>query len=390
MAELKGFWSYVHKDDKAEGGRIIQLAQDLKEQYEMIACEEIDLFVDREDLRWGQAWREAIDLQLESVAFFIPIITPQFFRSSECRRELSTVASHAESYGVEDLILPIIYLYPQDFNDEDNEDVLVNLIKSLNWEDWTKNRFRNLDDGEYRKDVFRLANFLYEANIKSEQEIIDEIKHPEVIDEDIMESKLRDIEIDRIQDDDTDDALGVLDKLAISEEKLEQLPDILDSMTEDLHDLTNIMQQSTDDVKKSSAGGFGARLLIMKRTAKKLREPVENIWSKSNLYASHIHDVDVGYRILIKNAPMEIEDDPESKPKYCSLFDSIRYMFRESMGMVQSAKDLIEVFSPFEKQSRDMRPIVRRLKDGLTILIESTSVSKDWVDLIDDTGIECS
>ena len=32
MSELEGFWSYVHNDDDAEGGRITQLAHDVSSQ----------------------------------------------------------------------------------------------------------------------------------------------------------------------------------------------------------------------------------------------------------------------------------------------------------------------------------------------------------------------
>jgi len=61
---IKGFWSYVHVDDQAESGRIIQLARDVKEQFEMLAGEEIALFLDKDSLEWGDNWREAIDSNL--------------------------------------------------------------------------------------------------------------------------------------------------------------------------------------------------------------------------------------------------------------------------------------------------------------------------------------
>ena len=380
MVDFKGFWSYVHDDDKAEGDRITRLATDLKAQYEMIACEEIDLFVDRHELRWGQAWEEAINLQLASVAFFIPVITPRFFRSVACRGELTTFANHAEDLGVKDLVLPILYLIPEDFNDDDNEDVLVQLIKSLHYEDWTDLRFRAVDSGEYRSDVYRLAKFLFEANRRSEQEIPDEV--------DLTVGQFRSEDIDD-HGDREDDTLGFLDQMANAEENLINLPITLDSMGQDFNSITEIMKNSTAEVKQSPGAGFSARLVIMKKTAKQMKEPVDNIWSKSNTYASQIHDVDLGYRILIKNAPEAIKNNTESKAQYCSLFKSIRYMSEKTQKMIEGAEGFIDVISTFESQSRDMRPVVRRLREGLTILIESSEVSKDWIDLIDGTGTDC-
>jgi hypothetical protein len=50
---------------------------------------------------------------------------------------------------------------------------------------------------------------------------------------------------------------------------------------------------------------------------------------------------------------------------------------------------MIDAIEPLEKMSRDLRPVLRRLKQGLTILIESTEVISEWLNLIDETGIIC-
>ncbi len=76
MAVAKGFWSYVHADDNAEGGRVTQLAMDLVAQYEMLTGESIELFLDRDDLQWGSDWRASVDGSLSTTAFFIPVLTP--------------------------------------------------------------------------------------------------------------------------------------------------------------------------------------------------------------------------------------------------------------------------------------------------------------------------
>jgi len=54
VVELKGFWSYVHADDDADGGRVSRLAHDVAAQFEMLTGEKIDLFLDRDDIEWGE------------------------------------------------------------------------------------------------------------------------------------------------------------------------------------------------------------------------------------------------------------------------------------------------------------------------------------------------
>lgn len=374
MIVLKGFWSYVHSDDFAEKGRIIQLAKDVKQQYEMGTGDEIELFVDREDIKWGEAWHHAIDSRLTSVAFFIPIITPRFFHSSECRRELQTIAHHALKLGINGLVLPILYVDVDEFKNDETEDELIQLIKSLQWEDWTDLRFREVESEGYRRGVHNMVQFLIETNRRSEQ-----------IDNE------NDEKLTSPAFDDDDDSLGIMEKLARFEEELKQLPNTLQSMTEDLDTITEIMKESTQNTRQSdqAGGGFGARLAILKRTAGKLKEPVENIWTKSNLYASQIHNVDVGYRIIIDRAISEVAENPDSKEQYCSLFESVRFMSEKSSQMTEAIQTSIEIFRKFEEYSRDMRPVVRRLNQGMTILVESSEVSKEWVKLIEATGIEC-
>jgi hypothetical protein len=51
MANWQGFWSYVHADDQAEGGRISRLARDLAGQFEMFTGESLDLFLDEDAIK---------------------------------------------------------------------------------------------------------------------------------------------------------------------------------------------------------------------------------------------------------------------------------------------------------------------------------------------------
>lgn len=92
MATSQGFWSYVHADDEAEGGRIACLARDVSSQFEMLTGDTLELFLDRDAIKWGDDWKNKVDSSLASVAFFIPVLTPRYFKSPECRRELQFFA----------------------------------------------------------------------------------------------------------------------------------------------------------------------------------------------------------------------------------------------------------------------------------------------------------
>lgn len=48
--------------------------------------------------------------KFQRVTFFIPVITPTYFRRSECRKELMRFAQEAKEQQAEKLILPIYYI----------------------------------------------------------------------------------------------------------------------------------------------------------------------------------------------------------------------------------------------------------------------------------------
>jgi hypothetical protein len=139
----------------------------------------------------------------------------------------------------------------------------------------------------------------------------------------------------------------------------------------------------------SQGKGFSARLFIAKRTSVKLADPTDRIWSQSNVYASQLHNVDQGIRIMIERAPLEIEENSDAREGYCKLFNSVRIMSDASSTMIDSLQTIVGPSETLEKWSRDLRPVLRQLKQGVTILIEASGVCSEWIDLIDATGINC-
>jgi hypothetical protein len=154
-----GFWSYAHEDDKLDGDNILQLSRLIMEEYNLLSAEPLKLFVDRNDIAWGQQWRERIDSSLTETTFFIPIITPRYFKRPECRREMLEFAAKAKMLGVEELILPILYIEVNDLSPE-NSDEAIALVARTQYVDWHTNRLLDPRSREYRTAVNVLAQRL--------------------------------------------------------------------------------------------------------------------------------------------------------------------------------------------------------------------------------------
>jgi hypothetical protein len=171
-----GFWSYAHEDDTADSGGILELAARLRDEFSLLTGESLSLFVDRSDISWGDEWQRRIENALVQTTFFIPVITPRYFKRPECRRELISFVGQAESLGITELILPILYgdvvgLAP------DSEDEAIALVGRTQYVDWRSLRLAGSATPEYRTAVNALAKRLIEiASIVATRQMENELR----------------------------------------------------------------------------------------------------------------------------------------------------------------------------------------------------------------------
>jgi len=371
--DSQGFWSYVHKDDAAEGERISRLATDLVDQYEMLTGESISLFLDKVALKWGDRWKDKVDESLASVAFFIPVLTPRYLQSTECRRELHYFARRATHLGVKELVLPILYADIPQLHDDDCQDELVLLIRSFQWVDWRKLRYSEVSAGDYRQGVSALAERLVQANRQAERADVANNLAPE---EDPTES--------------SDDELpGTIDNLAKSEEALPHWQASLEGIGEEIEEIGKIMNEGNAAMRNPAQGAssFALKLKVAKEIAQRLEGPTNRIWTFSNESAAHLHDVDAGFRVIIESAPGEIESDPSALSTMQGFFKTVQSLSESSHTAFGAMNEMLEAVAPLERMSRDLRPPMRKLRQGLEVLMEARDVSDEWVQLIADSGV---
>jgi hypothetical protein len=374
VAELAGFWSYVHADDDADGGRVSRLARDVVAQYEMLTGEKIDLFLDRDNIPWGEEWRKKIDQSLSSIAFFISVLTPRYFMSSECRRELQKFARSARDLGIEELVLPLLYVDVPGLHEDIPSDDLVALVKTFQWEDWRELRFSDIGSGEYRRGVVRLAQRLVEANRKAAETSVSAA----LSEREPLES-------------DANDSPGLLDQMAAAEETLPKWQLTVEAIGVQIALVGQIAEKAAEEMTRGDAQGkgFAARLTVARSLAQRLREPSERVWSLGNEFATQLYQIDDGLRALIEQASSEVHESPEARIHVCVFFYVVRNLSDATHEGLASLQGLIDEISPVESLSRDLRDPLRRLRQGFTLMLEAREVADEWVNLIERTGIDC-
>ena len=56
---------------------------------------------------------------------------------------------------------------------------------------------------------------------------------------------------------------------------------------------------------------------------------------------------------------------------------------------LESTQELINSIAPIERISRDLRPPIRRLRQGLTLIVEGGEIMDEWVHMAEISGIDC-
>lgn len=366
MTDSQGFWSYVHKDDDADGGRIVRLAHDIVSQYEMLTNETIELFLDKDGIVWGNEWEQRIKDSLASVAFFVPILTPRYFASPICRNELNTFARRATELGVQELLLPVLYMEFPGLEDDRPDDDLVGLVRKFQWVDWRELRFSDPESAEYRRAVASMAKRLVEANRAAET--------TDATDTAISRAEL------------ADDEDGVLELMASFEEAVPKLTETTGQIGEAILELNSELESAGEELNDPKNQGFAKRLLVVRKLSLDLSPTTARISRLGDDFAQQLHDVDLGVRAIIARAP----DEPESRGEFCEFFGSIRGMVVAAENGLGSLESMVSAAAPLEKLSRDIRQPLRDLRRGLTLMVEGRDVMRAWIALIDESGVECA
>lgn len=159
MAGPAAFMSYVRFDDAHEDGQLSAFRERLAGEIRIQTGHEFPIFQDRNDIAWGQNWRQRIEETLDEVTLLLVIVTPGLFHSPACRDEVGRFREREQKLGRADLILPVYYVSAREMDDPDLRaaDELASLLWSRQYADWREFRFEPLTSPVVRKALAQLA-----------------------------------------------------------------------------------------------------------------------------------------------------------------------------------------------------------------------------------------
>jgi TIR domain len=381
--ETAGFWSYVRKDDRGMHGAIRRLAKHVIEEYGVLTGQDLDLFFDSASLKWGDDWESKIRQALEETTFFIPIITPRYFASEECRNELLSFAAKAEELDRLSLILPIYFVDVPALNEKNFDDPAVRLIARRHREDWRTLRLLDETVQPYRVGVSRLAARLLDVARDRQRSLSPRISDQSGEEEDEGPPALAASPpiVEQGTELQVDEERGLIELLAEGEEALPRIVETLEAITEQIQSVGEIAQSGTKEIEESdeAGGGFRGRLAAMNQVAKHLKKPADELETLTSRYAADLLILDPAMKQLIPLANEEAEDDP----------DSVRVFFEGVQAMADSsgtaAGSVLEMIRSMEGDqfSRELRAPLQRMRVSLQSLVDGQQLIEAWRDQID-------
>ncbi|MDD9376938.1 toll/interleukin-1 receptor domain-containing protein [Streptomyces sp. ZAF1911] len=360
-----GFWSYTHRDDEIEGGRIRRLALKIANEFEVITADELRVFLDKNDIKWGHEWRDRIDNALTSATFFMPIITPRFFKSDECRREVLTFSGHAKSLGLEELLLPILYTEVPAIRKGDTSDEVVSLISKRQYEDWTALRLEDEDSPTYRKAVHRLATRLVEI-----LERANEVAVPEPPNLDSAES---------------DDEPGTLELMSDAEAALPRWGSVMTEFASTITEIGELTRAASDEMSQSDArgGGFAGRLRLTHQLAQALQQPVDRLGELGLQYSAELVTIDPAILGIIRQVESEGTAGSAETQEF---FVTIKDFAEKGRGNSEAFQGFIESVGTVSGLSKSMRPLTRKIQGAVQQILDGQSILNEWERRINEIG----
>lgn len=416
-AAARAFFSYAHEDDRRDHGRVLRLADAIRDEFEMLTGYQLEIFTDRDKIGWGDGFRDKLDEALEETTFFIPILTATYFRRPECRKEMQRFVNSATRLGLDKLLLSIRYGPVPDLV-EDSADSLKAAAAGMQYEPWEHLRLVDEQSAEHRTAVHALAARL--VTLTSQLEMPDVSRRLEVASQIAEGLPIKEIspqetvsasepsESDaEVEDDDAiraesaparrqfstspglpdevddDDAPGTLDLLVDFEENFQQWTEVIGDVSDATTKFNEKFVAGTAHLDRLPAGptALAQRILAYRALASDIEPELVRLEECSKRYVDGLTKIDPGVRVLAELSTLAA---PEQK---ALANESMIGLVRKTHEAMEGAQGAANAARANSKHSRDLRPTLRRFETAFQNIIDASRLVADWEELFSQPDV---
>ncbi|MRH88496.1 TIR domain-containing protein [Nocardia sp. SYP-A9097] len=295
LPPVRCFISYRRDDNSAFNGVVDRLKSDLSGRFEAETGRKLDIFVDRDDIGWGDDWRGKVSESIERAMFFIPILTARYFHSQNCLDEFLAFHSNARQLGVSELIAPVVLSGMGKLADENASEVSKKAM-SLNCRLIENAFMEGFESREWNSEMKRMVADLNQALERSEETLA---RREKTTIEQYSESDRRGAAESRF----ADSGVDVLELL----EKIDALTAQFPVVTQDFTALGTLISTVLGaDFKALSVQRQRVALLEL---AESIEEPAHEFSNSSGKLQEEFSKIDAQLRLMVEEiASMDSEE----------------------------------------------------------------------------------
>lgn len=346
--DARVFLSYVHADNEALHGRIVKFAHDLVDAYALLYGHTLQLFVDREDIAWGEDWANKLKQELGTATFLLSAVTPRYLSSNACREEVLTFSTViTQAHEPMQLLLPLMWVDISTTDVVDSNDPVRQRLLASQYEDVTSLRRVDPSSAEYYKVVEHIATRLrhtIEQRISVEQSPVSPSKSNDAL------------------SDEGPDIIDIWGQLDAAQDKLEPAAR---NVGEALETLTQVMSSNSLPALTNPRQAAAVFLQL----GKKLESPRSNLVHSTTELSAAWNEIDKLMTDLLR-LPMasDIRDE---------LTETIKGLVRALT--FPGLDDLDFMIKQMSSMSRHLRPTGQALTKAIRLIQSIQKSAETWL-----------
>lgn len=360
---IQCFLSYAMADDD-EYQFVVALKKSLEHACWSDGGRKLQIFVDRQDIGWGDNWRDKIADSLENATVFLPVISRQYFDREACRAELQAFHAAADRLGITELLLPLLLFGKSQITSE-SDDALVRLVEGLQHHDIQEAVLAGPDTKEWRTTMLAVAQRLITAVTLAEKVIQDRDSTP-------PGGQRSGSELDGIGDDDP----GLDELNSRMQGESEKLATQVTEVTRILTELTVRVTPYGQRLQGASGETVRAMLADVARDIEDLSLGMQRLGGEVETTMSKVDaDLRQYYSLVMRFGTPEMQESVRQEVA------GLESQFAEITQIMALMSDFIAQIQPLEVLSVPLRSSIRPLRTGVNSIHVALSTMESWTRL---------
>lgn len=322
----------------------------------------VKTFLDQDNMRWGEIWRERLESEILGASVFIPLLSAAYLDSENCRMEFNKFQANATALGVKELLLPVLLLNaPAIFNENSTDDV-VREAAARHWEVIEEAVLSDPRSSAWKTTMARLADRFVASYEAAEAKLAEE--------GDRAPLSVEELEAGEDGDDD-DDEPGIAELIASLETGMNELTAVSLGMGPAIEGLGQAAKSTGKLDENPKAHQVHA---WSQNAARAFREPSETISTLGEQMFNTTKKVDLDMQRLRRIAVEFLPVSPDMAANYNQMIQQLT-----GLDVVSAQLNfLLEQMKPAEYFSVPLRKSLRPARRGLTRVTDSLRLIETW------------